>query len=147
MVKIEPAPATALEGVKTLLVEAGLPAEDLTAQHLRHFLVATDSGELVGGIGLEPAGATALLRSLVVTPGRRERGLGAQLAAAAESKAARDGIRQLYLLTTTAQGFFSKRGYEVIDRSDAPEGLQQTFEFREACPQTAVCMTRTLIPQ
>lgn len=133
-----------LEAIQGLLRASDLPADDLTEAHLEHFLVAQEGGSIVGSVGLEPRASTGLLRSLAVAPEMRHHGLGTALADAAEHLAAERGLHELYLLTTTAEQFFARRGYEVIDRVSAPAEMQQTIEFREACPQTAVCMTRTL---
>jgi amino-acid N-acetyltransferase len=60
-------------------------------------------------VGLEPCGQDALLRSLVVAPDERAHGLGTSLVEHAEQEARKRGLRALYLLTTTAEGFFSRR--------------------------------------
>ena len=96
--------------IKTLLAECGLPEQDLTPAHMDDFLSLVAGGRLTGCIGLEIYGETALLRSLAVGPGWRGRGYGAQLLAAAEAHAAARGVRTLYLLTTTAERFFTAHG-------------------------------------
>ena len=50
----------------------------------------------------------------------------------------------LYLLTLTAEGFFKKCGYRPIARDSAPAEIQETTEFRNLCPASAVCMVRHL---
>jgi len=72
---------------------------------------------------------------------RRE---GAALLAHAERTARRRGIAALYLLTTTAEAFLSRRGYVRLPREAAPSVLRQTTEFAALCPASAVCLTRTL---
>ena len=94
-----------------LLEAAGLPTEDLADDKLEHFFLAGDSAAPVGLVGLELFGRVALLRSLVVTPVSRTAGIGRQLVAHAEAYAASRGVRSIYLLTTTAEGFFAARGY------------------------------------
>jgi len=64
--------------ITALLREASLPHGDF-ADHLEHFLVASQEGKVVGAIGFERHGADALLRSLVVSPGLRGGGLGGRL--------------------------------------------------------------------
>jgi amino-acid N-acetyltransferase len=61
-----------------------------------------------------------------------------------EREAGALGIRQLVLLTESAQPFFTALGYMVIDRGHVPEALRQTAEFRSLCPVSAVCMTKSL---
>ena len=50
----------------------------------------------------------------------------------------------MYLLTTTAEDYFPRFGFEVIDRSEADERLKESAEFRGACPDSAVCMRLSL---
>jgi len=47
-------------------------------------------------------------------------------------------------LTLTADTFFQKAGYFKIDRQSAPESMQTTGEFAGLCPDTAVCMKKTI---
>jgi amino-acid N-acetyltransferase len=53
-------------------------------------------------------------------------------------------VMQLVLLTQTAQSFFERLGYGVIDRALSPEAVRTSAEFRSLCPASAVCMTKTL---
>ena len=141
---IAPARAADLPAVVQLLDAAGLPHRDVTASLLAHYLLASRDDVLLGAIGLEPAGPVGLLRSLVVAPAQRGRGLGAELTRALERHARSLGIAELYLLTTTAEPFFTRLGYRAIPRADAPPSIQQTTEYREICSTTSVCMVRTL---
>jgi len=50
----------------------------------------------------------------------------------------------LYLLTTTAETFFVRCGYEVIDRAAVPEEIRATAEFRDLCPASSLCMKKRL---
>lgn len=143
--KIETCVADHLGLLRRMLLSAELPAEDLTAGKLGDFLVAEDEDSNVGGmVGLEKAGDSGLLRSLVVDPAARNLGLGSLLVAAIEDRARQAGIGRLYLLTNTAERYFPTLGYCPIERSDAPHGIQQTEEFRDLCPDSAVCMVKML---
>jgi len=129
--------------IAALLRAAALPHEDFAA-HLAHFLVARRGGRVVGAVGFERHGRSALLRSLVVAPARRGAGLGGRLVRRLTTAARRGGIRQFYLLTTTAERFFSKRGFRRIARARVPAAIAATREFHSLCPASAVCMTRAL---
>jgi amino-acid N-acetyltransferase len=131
--------------VKRLLEECGLPSRDLSAEHMDDFLSLYDGDRLVGCVGLEIFGEYGLLRSLAVQAEYRGRGKGARLLTAAEARATSRGVRILYLLTTTAEAFFTARGYIITGRSIAPEVIQQTSEFRSLCPSSAVCMNKPLL--
>jgi amino-acid N-acetyltransferase len=84
----------------------------------------------------------ALLRSVAVAQDRRGTGLGHQLTDAALDLARTQGIESLFLLTTTAENYFPKFGFERITRAEVPPGVQQSIEFRSACPASAVVMRR-----
>lgn len=128
-----------LPGVRSLLSDAGLPSEDIEP-HIGHFILAKNGAGLVGCVGLEPAGDFGLLRSLAVAPGFRGCGLGNDLCDRLTQQASNLGVKELYLLTTSAEGFFARRGFARIERREAPEAIRATEEFRMCCPSTAVCM-------
>lgn len=130
--------------VHRLLEEAGLPTADLTPAHLEHFLGCGSERALDGVVGLEPHGDVALLRSLAVAAGARGRGCGGALVAAAEEHAQAAGARAIYLLTTTAERFFEKRGYERISREAAPDAIRNTAEFSTLCPASSAFMVKRL---
>jgi len=50
----------------------------------------------------------------------------------------------VYLLTTTAEQFFTRHGFCTVSRADVPTSVQQSIEFQAACPATATCMARPL---
>lgn len=127
-----------------LLTQCGLPTQDLTPAHLKHFLACARDDTLMGVIGLESFGATALLRSLAVAEEARVQGCGKALVAALEAQAARQGVTDLYLLTNTAERFFLARGYRSIARSEAPTAIATSREFSSLCPDSAVLMIKAL---
>jgi amino-acid N-acetyltransferase len=132
-----------MPAVIALLASAGLPTADLSsALQLTVWILKSDS--LKGAIGLERFGPTGLMRSLVVAPSYRCRGLGRELVAWLEHDARAGGIQQLVLLTETAEPFFRSLGYSAIDRHLVGEALKQSAEFRSLCPVSAVCMRKTL---
>jgi len=133
-----------LFAVKQLLSESGLPIEDITAQHLHHFFGCGSGPELEGVIGLELFGEAALLRSLAVTASRRDSGLGSRLVAHAEGHAQEQGVQSLFLLTTTAEKFFLRRGYSRIPRDEAPAAIKSTSEFSGICPVSSAFMVKYL---
>ncbi len=130
--------------IVALLAQAGLPTADLAPDGLRDFIVALDSGEVIGSVGLERHDEHGLLRSLVAAPGWRSHGVGTALVDAAEAKAHALGVRSLSLLTETAARFFAERGYATIGRAQAPSAVQASHEFTTLCPSSCTCMHKTL---
>ncbi len=138
-VSIEPARSEDLPAVLALLENSGLPKDGL-AEHLATTLVARDDGRIVGSAALELYAAAALLRSVAVDARLRGQGLGQRLARAALDLARQRGVTSVYLLTETAAGFFPRFGFHAIDRSAAPQPVQQSVEFASACPSSALAM-------
>lgn len=133
-----------LPSVLELLTAAGLPTADLTsARGLQLWILAAGHSPR-GVIALERFGDDGLLRSLALACEYRRRGLGRELVARLERDARDAGIAQLVLLTETAESFFSRLGYDSIDRCLVSEPLQQSSEFRSLCPASAVCMRKAL---
>ena len=131
-----------LPAAMKLLRAASLPTEDLVANHVE--LVAEDTAGTLGVIGIEPFGDVALLRSLAVSSRGRGAGVGRSLVEALEAAAYDRGIRELWLLTIDADGFFLRLGYSMQDRQRAPVAIQKSNEFSNLCPADAVLMSKRL---
>ncbi|MGI9570754.1 MAG: arsenic resistance N-acetyltransferase ArsN2 [Desulfobulbia bacterium] len=133
------------KSVLDLLKKADLPVEDLTDTKLKHFMIAkSDDRSVIGVVGVEVHQESGLLRSLVVHPFYRDKGLGHHLVGKIVSYAQQKGIRTLYLLTMTAADFFPKMGFEVTLRDQVPASIINTDEFKNVCPATAVCLSKKL---
>jgi amino-acid N-acetyltransferase len=140
MIRGRPPRSTAV----ALLQPQGLPVSDISAEHLEHFFFVGPDGSPTGLVGLELYGTDALLRSLVVAENVRGKGLGSTLINHAEQYAASKGVRSIYLLTTTAEAFFKRLGYERIERSHAPTSIEQTREFADLCPASSAFMLKSI---
>lgn len=131
--------------IARLLASCALPTDDLVGNATPEFLLArTTDGRLGGVIGLERFGPAGLLRSLAVLPELRGSGSGQRLTGALEAHAHKNGVGALYLLTTTAAGFFQRLGYEPADRAAAPPAIRGSAQFRSLCPASAVCLLKTI---
>lgn len=129
---------------EALLRAAALPVDDLPGHSSIRLLGVRDGGRLVGLVGIERHPPQGLLRSLAVAGSHRGTGLGRRLVAAAEERAAAEGLESLYLLTTTAAEFFARLGYAGADRGSAPSGIAATAQFSGLCPGSATFMCRPL---
>jgi amino-acid N-acetyltransferase len=127
-----------LQEIALLLEEVNLPTEDIS-YHIDNFLVWFDDS-LRGCIALEIYNENALLRSAAVRPDSQGIGIGKKLTRAIIAYAKLRGVTNLYLLTTTAEKFFQKEGFEIISRDNVPETIKSTTEFSHLCPDTAICM-------
>jgi amino-acid N-acetyltransferase len=131
--------------IRALLTAANLPTADLDDARPKWFLLAESGGVLVGTIAVEPCGGFGLLRSLAVQAQMRGQGIGRGLVAAAEARAMQAKLRGLYLLTTTARGFFQALDYDELEQWELPESIRGTEEFRSLCPKSAVAMMKRLL--
>lgn len=127
-----------------LLDASDLPSSDLTDAHMEHFFFCGPAAAPIAIVGVELCGWSALLRSLVVRPEHRSAGLGAALVDHAEAYAHSRGVRAIYLLTTTAEAFFARRGYAAASRDSAPAEIAQTPEFAGICPTSSAFMVKRL---
>ena len=130
--------------VEAVIADCGLHTEDITAKILRNTIVARKGPRIIGTVALEVVDDAGLLRSLAVEEKYRSQGVAAQLVAAAEKAARLQGIKTMYLLTLTAESFFAEKGFDKIERSSAPEGIQETAEFKSLCPDSAACMQKSI---
>ena len=140
---IQVAEAGDLPAVRRLLETQHLPLVGIE-QHVSTMVVAKKGSEVVGAAAVELYADGALLRSVVVDSMARGQGLGHRLSDAALSIAQDRGTRTAFLLTTTAEKFFPKLGFEQIMRDDVPASVQASIEFQSACPASAVVMRKRL---
>lgn len=137
-------PVTQRTEIMQLLSACNLPVSDVTASDSLRFFGCRTGSELAAIVGLEFTESVALLRSLAVAPKYRNHGLGKALVVFAEAQAASLGVQSLFLLTTTADGYFSRLGYSHVPREDAPLAIKSTAQFSGLCPESSSFMSKRL---
>jgi amino-acid N-acetyltransferase len=140
---IQAAEHSDLPAVRRLLETQHLPLDGVD-EHVATMVVAKQGSEVVGAAAVELYADGALLRSVVVDPIVQGQGLGHRLSEAALGIAKDRGTQTAFLLTTTAEKFFPKLGFEPIVRDDVPASVQASIEFQSACPASAVVMRKRL---
>ncbi len=95
--------------------------------------------------GAEAYPTAALIRSIAVLPEYRSHGLGRRLVRQLLDRLASHGLREFYLLTTTAEDYFRKRGFKKIERDEVHPQLLASHELQDACPASAVCMRLVML--
>ncbi len=126
--------------IRSLLTEAKLHVESLDG-NTTTFYMAEENGRLVGMAGFEFYGKDALLRSVAVPAELRRKGIGSVIVDLMLDEARRSKIRRVVLLTETAEDFFSRKGFETVDRARISNAdMEASSEFAQLCPKTAVCM-------
>jgi amino-acid N-acetyltransferase len=131
------------ETMRAALAAEGLPTDDLCCAANRLYAFE-EAGEVLGYGGLERHGSAVLLRSVVVRPERRRGGVGRRLVRAMLTQAAALGHAEIHLLTMSAADFFTRLGFERIERGAVPAALAATAQFTTLCPGSAVAMLRRL---
>ncbi|HVE92922.1 MAG TPA: GNAT family N-acetyltransferase [Actinomycetota bacterium] len=108
---MRPAVPADLDGIATLLHEAGLSPSGL---RIEDAIVAVEGGHLVGVVAVERLGRSALLRSLAVAGAHRGRGIGTRLVIAALEVARWSGADEVNALTAGETALFEKFGFKVV---------------------------------
>lgn len=123
-----------------LLRENRLPIPEAIDDHF--VLARTEGGRVVAGAGLEVhgEGRIGLLRSVVVDSPYRGRGIAEAMVRDRLAWAEAHGITGIYLLTETAADWFTRLGFGRVDRSEAPQPIQRSDEFRELCSSSSILM-------
>ena len=132
-----------LNQLETLLSDSGLPADDCAEQG-DIFCGIFDHGELIAGGGLEPAGDYSLLRSIVVKPSCRGRGLARAISEYLLEQARSQGRSSVYLLTESAENYFENLGFVRVTRNQVPQAIAETRQFSSLCPDSASCLMTDL---
>jgi len=143
-VEIAAATERDIPAIKDLLVASDLPTAGVD-EHWRTFIVARDGDRIVGCGGAEAYQFAALIRSIAVVPEYRSQGLGRRVVRQLLDRLASRGLREFYLLTTTAEAYFKKRGFKTIDRDEVHPQLLNSRELQDACPSTATCMRLVML--
>ena len=123
----------------SLLESVHLPVEGVK-EHLSNFVALKKDGRLIGTVGLEVYNTKALLRSLAIAKEFQGQGYGIQLYRTVLKMARKQGVSEIYLLTETAEDFFSRQGFNMISRDLVDAAVKESVEFQSVCPETASCM-------
>jgi len=142
-ITIETARPEDADEIADLISTNQLPLDGLR-EHLGTAVVARLNGAVVGVAALEVYGDGVLMRSVAVAPALHGQGVGHRLTEAVLALARDLEAPHAYLLTTTAERFFPKFGFERIDRTDVPASVQSSIEFTSACPSSAIVMRKAL---
>jgi amino-acid N-acetyltransferase len=141
---IAPAAAADVAAIKKMLTDASLPTAGVD-DHWKTFLVARDGPTIIGCGGAEAYQTAALIRSIAVDPAYQRHGLGRRLVRQLLDRLSSRGVREFYLLTTTAEDYFSKRGFKTIDRDEIHPQLMASRELQDACPESAIAMRLVML--
>jgi len=142
-ISVQAAAPSDYHSVCKLLSKYKLPIEDID-RDLSHFFIVKQHGLPVGVIGMERYGEFGLLRSMATDPAYRNNGIAASLVTQLFKYGKSLGLKEMYLLTETAESYFAKRGFQRIKREETPAAIKQSAEFSHLCPSTAVVMKKEI---
>jgi amino-acid N-acetyltransferase len=129
---------------KLLLNKENLPVSDIEQANWFALLGIKNDGELSAVGGLELCGNSLLLRSVVVDPQIRGKGLGRLLVERLLSQAEMSGFGAVHLLTLDAEEYFSAGfGFKLLDRSLVPKDIENSTQFSGTCPKIASLMVKS----
>ncbi len=139
--QIKKATAADLPAILELLNKNKLPLDDI-ASGQQPFWVAKEGGILAGAIGLEQYAEYGLLRSMATNSSFRNRGVAGLLIDELFEYAKQIKLREIYLLTETAEKYFEKKGFQKINRDGVPPQIKVSKEFSHLCSSSAVVMKK-----
>jgi len=128
-----------IEAITALLDQNNLPVSDIRENTI-DFIVAINNSKIIGCIGLEKKGDHGLLRSFAVESEFRNRSIGIELYHRILKQALLFNIKTMHLLSDTASEYFSKVGFVVAERKNAPYEIAETIEFSSLCPVSSKYM-------
>ena len=143
-IEIRGARAEDRDAVAALLERTALPPDGLDEQFGEPYAVAVADGRIVGAAGVEVYGDAGLLRSVAVDPAWQGKGLGQRLTEERLRWAASRGLDSVYLMTTTAAGFFPRLGFAPVARDEVPAAVRGSLQFASVCPSTAAVQKLSL---
>ena len=133
-----------LPAIAQLLHDGGQQA-GAARERVARTVVAQADRSVIGTAAWDAAGDAAMLRSVAVAADARGKGIGLLVTAAALRTIAHEGVREVYAVTTDAEGFFSTCGFRAVSREELPPGVANHRQITRECPATAAVM-RLVLP-
>ncbi len=132
-----------ISDIKSLLKNLNLVYEDVD-KYVENFIVVLENKQIVGCAGFEKYEEVGLLRSVAVDSKHQGKGIGHKLIKEINANASKREIKEFYLLTDSASQFFHKFGFEEVSRANVDIRIKKTYEYSEACPESAIVMKKIL---
>jgi len=137
-------PNRARDGVRQLLIAAGLPDTGLDRFPAGWVVVHDPEGEVAATACMEHHDSDAVLRSVAVRPERQGRGMGRCVVEAALATAGSGRVERVYILTTDAAPFFASLGFSPIERSAVPDAVRSSESFAQERCASAQAMVKLM---
>jgi amino-acid N-acetyltransferase len=144
--EIKPADEVEFIQVLTMVEDLGLQSEGLRPD-MPFLAVAVIDSEIVGCAALEVEDRLGLIRSVGVGLRFQGMGLGNRLVTAVLEHAADIGLKAVYLLTTTAEEYFPRFGFERLAGGPLPAIVTGSAEYSTCVAESATVMRKELNPE
>lgn len=106
-------------------------SREMLEMEIDHFMVVERDGMIIACAALYPyPGGIAELSCLAVHPDYQKQGRGDQLLQAIERRAALEGVKRLFILTTRTAHWFRERGFRTAALSDLPVKRRSLYNYR-----------------
>lgn len=135
--KIRPASGPDLPQIASLLHAGGL-VSGAARERVGRTLIAEVDRAVIGTAAYEVLGERGILRSLAVGQQLRRAGAGTTLAAAALRRMYEAGVREVYLATDTAAGFFETCGFVEAPKGNIPADVAEHPHLVRECPGATI---------
>jgi amino-acid N-acetyltransferase len=142
-VKIRAALEPDLEDVISLLIDEDLNIEGVH-ENIGNFVVAMNGKTLVGCGGAEAFQFVALIRAIAVHPDHRSHGIGRRIVREMLDRLSSRGLREFYVVTEDAEGWFRKRGFKPCDRDEVHPQILESTEFAHSSDEATVMRLQML---
>jgi len=143
LVQLRRADSTDVPHIEDFLRDNSLPTVGVKDWYKNFFIALEEKGAWVGVAGYETYGESALLRSVAINEASRNLGHGRSLVETVLADSRKRGIRTVYLLTDTAEAYFTRLGFHAVTRDSIEPEVKTSAEFTECC-KTAQVMRRVL---
>jgi amino-acid N-acetyltransferase len=127
-----------MQVIQSLLEANNLPVSDLNDDIT--FFVEKANDSIIATGGIESAGNDAIIRSIAVDDAYKGKGFGSKITRQLLNYAKETGMKDIYLLTTTAENYFPRYGFKKIDRQEVPMDVKNSSQYKDVCPDSAVVM-------
>ncbi|HEX7478172.1 MAG TPA: GNAT family N-acetyltransferase [Polyangiales bacterium] len=117
-------------------VDLPLPVESDTVRMLKAYV----DGELVGCVGYERYGQSAVLHSLVVIREAKGEGVGRALVEALLAKLRDAGCDEVFLMTSDTARYFGYFGFAPVALDSVAAEVRKSAEIAAYAPGEAICM-------
>ena len=128
--------------IHALLSASGLPTDGVVSGAGAYWVAVQE--KIIGVVGYEQYGASALLRSLAVSEAYRKSGIADALIRQILQELRLSDVGVVFLLTETASRYFRLRGFEFISREEIPAEILSSSALGQVCPSSSQCMKHSV---